>query len=237
MNKHQMEIGANKTGIATATELAAQMVSGTREFAPSSPGDEQEIARVRGMYSETAEPLGTVPPIAETGSKEAPSEQAVLTELLDKLGARLSFERSGVRLYTALINKLEAYGSFTGGPERTDLERIRDQELEHFHLLGQAIEELGGDPTCVTPSADLQATMSKGVVDVLVDPRTNFVQGLEAILVAELVDRDSWAMLAELAELAGQRELRDQCQEAEVHEVDHRERVRGWLAKAVESFS
>jgi rubrerythrin len=230
MSRRELELGSNRTGIASAIELAAEMIQGTREFPPSSEGDEQEIARVRNIYSQSADPLGSIPPPAMVPGQGA--SDVLLTQLVDKLGARLAFERSGVRLYTALISKLEAYGSFEGGPERTDLEHIRDQELEHFHMLTKAIERLGGDPTSITPSADVQATLSRGIMDVLIDPRTTFVQDLEAILVAELADNESWSTLSNLAEQAEEDELAAEFEEAEIHEREHLERVRAWLLSA-----
>jgi rubrerythrin len=232
MNKQQVEVGANKTGIGTSQSLAAEMVRGTEEFGPSSEGTELEFAAVRSTYSEQSEPLGSVPPPAMETEGESPESDVMLAQLLDKLGARLAFERSGVRLYSALISKFDAYGGFLGGPERADLENIRDEELEHFHTLSAAIEELGGDPTAITPGADLQATMSKGIMDVLVDPRTTFVQGLEAALLAELADNDCWTLLAQLAEQVGDEDLAADCEEAEAHEREHLARVRGWIAVA-----
>ena len=35
---------------------------------------------------------------------------------MDKIGERLAFERTGTRLYEALVSKHEAFGSFPGGP-------------------------------------------------------------------------------------------------------------------------
>jgi rubrerythrin len=232
MNR-QVELGPNKTGIATATELAAQMVQGTTEFLPSSPGDDQEIARVRGEYSERVEPLGSIPPPAmEAGTAQLVGEQALMSAFMDKLGARLAFERTGVRLYSALLSKFDTYGSFGGGPERSEIEHIRDEELEHFHTLSASIESLGGDPTAVTPGADVQATLSKGIMEVLVDPRTTLVQGLEAVLLAELADNDCWTTLSTLAEQLGQDDLAVDFEEAETHEREHLELVRSWLAAA-----
>jgi rubrerythrin len=227
------EMGANRTGIASAAELAAEMVQGTQEFPPSAPGDEQEIARVRGAYTKEAEPLGSVPPpILEPVPEQTAGEEALMAELIDKLGARLAFERSGVRLYSALLSKFDVHGTFPGGPERDDLEHMRDEELEHFHLLSGAVEELGGDPTAVTPAADLQATMTRGILDVLVDPRTTFVQGLEAILLAELADNDSWYLLSMLATQMGKEDLATDFEEAEANEREHLTRVRTWLLAA-----
>jgi hypothetical protein len=48
-------------------------------------------------------------------------------------------------------------------------------------MLKSIIERHGGDPTAVTPSMDLQATASRGVMQVIVDPRTTLLQSLEAI--------------------------------------------------------
>ena len=69
-------------------------------------------------------------------------------------------------------------------------------------MLQAAIEQLGGDPTAVTPSANLQATAAHGIQKVVVDPRTTLLQ-LEAALVAELTDNACWEALIELAQEAG----------------------------------
>jgi rubrerythrin len=151
------------------------------------------------------------------------------TLLLDKLGERLAFERTGTRLYETLLEKVEA-GGFEGGPSRADLEHIRDEEAAHFHLLHAKLVELDGDPTAVTPSADLAAVASMGVVAVVSDARTSLAESLEAILVAELADRDGWARLIELAEQSGQDELARAGREAERVEEEHLAKVRGWLA-------
>jgi rubrerythrin len=232
----QAELGTNRTGISTAPKLSTEMVKGAEQFSPSSPGDETEIARVREDYAKEAEPLGHVPPplsvkgmakAALTGLKgESP------TLFMDKLGERLGFERTGVRLYEALISKLDSFGSFTGGPSRTDLERILAEELDHFRLLQAAIQKLGGDTTALTPSADIQATLSRGILDVLVDPRTSLSQGLEAALVAELADNDSWEALQSLAEQVGDKELAASFANALRAERQHLASVRLWVASA-----
>jgi len=154
------------------------------------------------------------------------------TQFIDKISERIGFERTGVRLYEALLSKFDCYGTFAGGPTREELEYIMMQELEHFRLLQQAARELGSDPTVMSPSADLVATMSRGIVEVLVDARTNLIQSLDAILVAELADNDSWTGLVELAEGAGEAGLATRFRAAEMHERDHLARVRAWLAAA-----
>jgi demethoxyubiquinone hydroxylase (CLK1/Coq7/Cat5 family) len=152
--------------------------------------------------------------------------------VLDKLGARLQFERTGTRLYDALISKLDAYGGFDGGPSRQQLIEIRDQEHGHALLAQELIRSLGGDPTMVTPCASLQATASRGIVDVLVDPRTSLIDCLETILVAELADQDSWAALARSAESLGDAALTAKITQAQQTELQHLKKVRGWLEAA-----
>jgi rubrerythrin len=211
----------NRTGIARAPDLASEMTNASELFPPSSPGEGLEIGAVRVTYARELENLARY------------SDQVAETEpLLDKLGERLAFERAGTRLYEALLTKYEAYGSFSGGPSREDITHILSEELEHFELLKEAIRSLGGDPTELTPSANLQMTASQGVPKVLTDPRTTLVQSLECIAVAELTDNECWESLAELARLAGHDELAQQCDEALQTEQEHLEKVRGWLAAA-----
>ena len=215
--------GANHTGISLQPELAAEMIEGTTEFGPTSSGGADLLAQNRIRVAKVSEPAATMPPTAT---------RLELLPLLDKLGARLAFERTGTRLYQALISKLDAYGTFRGGPSRGDLEHIRDEEHRHMQLCQKMIVDLGGDPTTVTPCANLQATASRGIGDVLVDPRTTLIECLDAILVAELADVASWDLLAKTAVLAGETRLEAQLREAEKTETDHLVKVRGWIEAA-----
>jgi rubrerythrin len=133
-------------------------------------------------------------------------------------------------LYEALLSKHHAYGSFEGGPSEQDLLHILQEEYEHVDLLERAMKRAGGDPTAVTPSANVAANISAGLPQVLADPRTNLLQSLEAILVAELSDNECWSTLETLATQAGEDELVAICREAIRHERDHLMDVRRWLA-------
>jgi rubrerythrin len=236
MSTTQPEIGHNRTGIATSPELTEEMLQGLKEFLPNVVGDERVIARVREDYARDADPLGSVPPpatltgVATTAVRRLRGARP--TQFMDKLGERLAFERSGVRLYGALLSKFDAFGSFDGGPTRSQLEEIMREEYEHFQLLNSAVTKLGGDPTVVTPSADLHATISQGLLAVMVDPRTTFVQCLEAALVAELADNEAWDALEALATQNGEKALAKQFSAAEEEETEHLENVRAWLAAA-----
>jgi bacterioferritin (cytochrome b1) len=150
--------------------------------------------------------------------------------MLDKLGERLAFERTGMRMYETLISKHEAFGEFDGGPSRSELMTMLNEEHEHFELLEDVILQLDGDPTAMTPSADLALTVGAGVLTVITDPRTTLCQGLEALLVAELADREGWGLLIELARKAGNTDLLALLEQAENIEEQHVAAVRGWLA-------
>jgi len=205
----------NRTGIMAGPERAEEMLAATREFPPSSSGDALAIAEVRLAYAKEGEGFGEAP-----------------TLLMDKLGERLAFEHAGARLYEALLSKHRAYGSFEGGPSSEDLMHILTEEYEHADLLSGSIKELGGDPTMLTPAANLAMNISAGLPQVLSDPRTNLLQSLEAIVVAELADNECWTALAQLAYQAGQDELAEQCGVAIEHERDHLRKVRAWIAAA-----
>jgi hypothetical protein len=155
------------------------------------------------------------------------------TVFIDKLGERLGFERTGVRLYEAALLKFDVHGTWDGGPSRVQLEKIHRDEMAHFVLVREAMEQLGADPTAVTPCADLASVASKGIPEVLVDPRTNLVQCLEALLVAELTDNAGWELLIELAQGLGQTDLVEQFEQALSVEAEHLLLVRHWLSTGV----
>jgi rubrerythrin len=233
--KQQASVGANKTGV-SVHPLCQEMLTDIEEFVTTSHGSAQDLANVRIAYAKEtgADAIGSLPkPTTWTGALKT-AMKAVAgdspTVMLDKLGERLAFERSGVRLYEALLSKYDAYGSFSGGPGRDELLHLLREEFAHFAMLQQIIEQLGGDPTAVTPSANLQATMSLGIAQVLADPRTSLLQSLEAILVAELADNDCWNTLRALAEEAGEEQLASQFQQAFATEQEHLAKVRAWLA-------
>jgi rubrerythrin len=227
-------LGTNRTGIAAAPQRSQEMLTSMDEFPPTSQGSAHDIAQVRIAYAQLAEPLGSVPPPANLKGTVQTTVKAVMGEkptlLMDKLGERLAFERTGTRLYEALLSKYDAFGSFAGGPSREDLEHVRQEEYRHFTMLQSAIEQLGGDPTAVTPSANLHATAAHGINQVIVDPRTTLLQSLEAILVAELADNACWEALVELAQGAGEDKLVQQFEQARMTEQEHLEKVQAWLA-------
>lgn len=235
--KSTIEVGMNRTGIATSPVDAKELAEAAEATTPSAPGNELAIDEVRKVYEEESGNVGSVPPplslkgIAGTFAKAIKGEHIAV--LVDKLGERLAFERTGVRLYDALIQKRRASMNGDATAPLDQLELFRDEEAAHFAMLKEAMESLGGDPTAETPCADVSAVMSSGIPKVLTDPRTTFTQCLEAILVAELADNDGWKVLIELAEGMGNTALAERFRAALQEEDRHLEHVRRWLSSRV----
>lgn len=229
-------IGHNRTGVVTSSGRVDDMLRGMDEFPPTSSGSKSGAGKVRIAYARAggeALNLGSVPPpatlkgMAKAAFDKVKGDEPTL--LMDKLGERLAFERMGTRLYEALVSKHEADGGFEGGPTRAELLEIQQEEFRHFVMLCEVMKEMGGDPTAMTPSADFAANASMGVLKVITDSRTNLLQGLEGILIAELTDRDGWLTLIELARTAGKSEMAQAFETAEQTEMEHLTKVRRWL--------
>jgi tRNA isopentenyl-2-thiomethyl-A-37 hydroxylase MiaE len=160
---------------------------------------------------------------------------------MDKIGERIAFERGGTRLYEALIRKYEvleeigAAGSMpvpldaSGDSVYSTMVRICDEEHAHFLMLSEAMKSLGGDPTAQTPCADVVATASLGLLQVVSDPRTTLAQSLSAVLTAELTDNAGWELLIALAEQAGEDDITDRFRVAMVEEEQHLVTIRAWV--------
>jgi rubrerythrin len=225
--------GLNRTGIMLNPEQSAELIEGAKTLAPRPAGEDGNAIVDRANYVHEAMPIGSVPTVIDGTSEiePAPGKTTAIGVLLDKLGERLAFERQGTRLYQAFLEKLQANPEIASGPSAEDLSHIRDEELEHFQLLQHAIDELGGDPTVQTPSADVAGVLSQGVFQIVSDPRTSIAQTLQAMLNAELADNDGWKMLAYMTANMGHSELAEKCEEAFEQEQEHLENVRAWLTE------
>jgi rubrerythrin len=230
------EMGMNKTGIATAPRLSKEMIESSSDVAV--PGNGHLTPDdIRAEYIHRGAKVGSVPPPASVKGMAKSALQALkgekATVLVDKLSERLAFERSGVRLYEALMAKCNAIDH--SGDTLTKLEHICSEELSHFHMLWECIEKLGADPTVQTPSADIAAVASQGIPKVVSDPRTTLAQCLEAIMTAELVDCEAWERLTELAEGFNQTEMAEQFREALAQEKEHQFIIRELLAGEIKA--
>ncbi len=230
-------VGMNRTGI-QMSPLDTKAMLDADGMAPSAdPADESALADLRNDYIMNADALGSVPlPGTVTGAVNMAIQTLKGDSpqiLLDKLGERLAFERTGTRLYDALITKCDVMlnGDFSMTIE--DLEEIRADEARHFLLLSDAIESLGGDPTSQTPSGDLAGVESMGLVQVLNDPRTSIAQSLHAILTAELSDKAGWETLVALADEHELTDLVDAFAEALNQEREHLALVQTWYEEAI----
>jgi bacterioferritin (cytochrome b1) len=235
---HQALQEDNKTGVETNRDGAREMREAAAKFPPTSTGSTVADDTLRIEYARDVDAdelaYGSLPAPAGFAGKARVLIAGLFggqpLRMLDKLGERLAFERTGMRMYETLISKHEAFGEFDGGPSRSELMTMLNEEHEHFELLEDVILQLDGDPTAMTPSADLALTVGAGVLTVITDPRTTLRQGLEAVLVAELADREGWSLLIELARSAGNTEMLELFEQAERTEEQHVAALRRWLA-------
>ncbi|WAS96546.1 ferritin-like domain-containing protein [Nannocystis punicea] len=241
MNKNDRptDIGINRTGIALSPVDGPLMTEGATARPPSSAGSARDAAILRFRYAVESGEIGHMPPpLSLRGVTQAAVELIKGHKgnvLLDKLGERLAFERTGVRLFDGLILKFEASGSWAGGPTLEDLVSFRADEARHFEWMVEAMTALGADATAMTPSADLTAVESLGVLQVISDPRTGLAQALHAQQIAELADVAGWELLAALAESLGHAELAAQCRLGLAQEHLHAASVARWLRAHVEA--
>ena len=231
--KQTTEMGTNRTGMGMAPQLGPEMIEGAQQRGATHAAEPGGLHRIHRSYLDDASPVGSVPPPSSMKGAASAGIQALKgnkpSVLLNKLGERLAFERSGTRLYEAMLDKFDAEGSWSGGPTREELQHFRDEELKHFHMVKEAIESLGADPTAMTPAADVAGVASEGVMKVVTDPRISLAESLEGILTAELVDHDGWEMLIKLTEGMGQKKLAKGFREALAEEDVHLASVRKWL--------
>lgn len=228
--------GMNRTGMDTSPMHAKRLMEISNEH-PVRPGEATEFARVRRERSQESATVGSVPPPGTAKGMATTAVEMIKghkpTVLIDKLGERLAFERTSVRLYEAILVKFDALGTWEGGPTREALVQIRDDELAHFELLKQCVQKVGADPTAMTPSADVVGIESAGVLKVITDPRSTLAQALHAILIAERADSEGWLLLTQLAQELGHTDLAQRFAAAEKTEDQHGEWVRNWLAASV----
>lgn len=218
------KLGSNFTGVQMSPKDTERLMEAVEQILPDVPGDDTLLMNERVKRNEEAERIGSVPvPGSAKGMLKSTFDmiKGKSPELLvDKLGERLAFERSGVRLYDAMIAKVKAM-NVVGSDLVSVLQHIRDEEFEHMLLVEDAIKSLGADPTAQTPCADVAAVKSMGLMQVLTDPRTNVAQGLGALLTAELEDNAAWELLIELAEAGGHPNIAKRFEKAKAQEDDH----------------
>jgi rubrerythrin len=228
------KLGGNVTGVQMSPKDTKSLLEAVGQIPPDVPGDSKAIMLERTKRAEEAERIGSVPiPGSAKGVLKSTVDMARGKSpeiLVDKLGERLAFERSGVRLYDAVIAKakaLDARGSDLLGM----LQHIRDEEYEHMLMVAEAIESLGADPSAMTPCADIAGVKGMGIMQVVTDPRSNIEQALGALLTAELEDNAAWEMLIELAQAGGHPNIAKGFEKAKRQEDDHLLKIKTLLRR------
>src|SRR4051812_7551585 len=146
--ENRTKIGANRTGMAVSPAMMPRMQELTEMTMPTSEGDDESLGEIRLDYIAQADPVGSVPPpltakgLLKSGMKAVQGKRAHV--FLDKLGERLAFERTGTRLYEAFIMKCSAPQEGPSVVELATLRHFADEEAQHFKLVVECIQELGG---------------------------------------------------------------------------------------------
>jgi rubrerythrin len=154
-------------------------------------------------------------------------------KVIDLLTERLTFERSSVRLYDAILDKLRTI-------EDRDVERMvepmtehRDQEQEHVRWLQEQIAMLGGDTDGHTEMAELVTRESQGLSSVILDGDNDVSHLFHALMTAELTDNAGWDMLVSLADEAGDRDAK----RAFKHRLHEEEAHLVFVRRVLENFA
>jgi ferritin-like metal-binding protein YciE len=235
--ENEIKVGMNRTGLDMAPVAKGDMIDYAQAEAGRAPESDGAFEAVHMAYIEEAERVGSVPVPATIKGMAATAAQKMTGKnpevLIDKLGERLAFERAGTRLYEAMLLKCGASDAANNSIDVAALAHIRDEEERHFHLVHQVIEQLGADPTAMTPCADVSGMQGMGLMQVISDPRTTVAQALNALLTAELSDNAGWELLIELAQQTGHDDLAGDFTAALESERQHLDRVKSWLREAV----
>jgi len=233
-NEH---VGMNKTGAQMSPLETKHMLSDDKIITRAHVGDETAMARLRQAYISDSGSVGSIPPpgtvkgALSTGLHMLKGDSPQI--LIDKLSERLAMERTATRLYDALLTKLDVVTEGSLSITREDVASIRGDEARHALLIKEAIESIGGDPTAMTPSADVAGVEALGLVQVLSDPRASLAQSLHAILTAELSDGVGWETLIALAHEMGHRDMVDGFSDALLQERKHQAMIQNWYEEAL----
>lgn len=231
-HNEEQQLGMNKSGVMMAPKEAAKTEKGAAELTKPTPGSSEAIGENRIFYMSEADVQATLPiPASLKGMANGIMDKMKSGNytFIDKLGDRIAFERTGTRLWEGLLVKYEGTEDKENLPPLELLEQFHREELEHFLMLCEVMKKIGGDPTAVTPCANIDAVASQGWLQIMTDPRTTFEQCLHIIHIAELADNDSWELLCEIAEANDMKEYAAEFRNALAQEENHLLNVRNWM--------
>jgi hypothetical protein len=101
-------------------------------------------------------------------------------------------------------------------------------------MLDGLVADLGGDPTAITPGANRELVALRGIAEVVLDPRSSLLDGLEAVLFAELADHEQWSNLIELARELRADDLVRIFVTAQTTQEEHLSKLRRWISSGRE---
>ena len=223
--KSPASMGMNRTGIDTSPQQFQELLQGLEEFPSMTTGDEETLEVSRTSYIREADPIGTVPApgtikgVVKEGMQQVMGRNAEV--LIDALGGRLAFERTGTRLYDAFLGKCEVrseeaavlpidrYGSFERGGR------------PHGNRMGRLTSVRSGPDMCDSPGRREWRSLRWGDAAVGRSTDVRTAQSLHAIHIAELVDNDGWQQLVKLALTLGQNAMAEQFRRAMAEEDQH----------------
>ena len=156
-------------------------------------------------------------------------------KVVDLLTERLFFERSGVKLYDAIIAKLTTSNDPEVHRTLRAMQEHRAQEKEHEEWLEAQIRALGGDAHTCTEMAALATRESSGIEAVVMDGDNDPVHLFHALMAAELADNAGWDLLVALADEAGDRDAKKEFKKRLHEEEEHVVFVRRALASLAKS--
>lgn len=150
---------------------------------------------------------------------------------IDKLSERLTFELISSRLYQAFLNQHYNPRDHYPLPDIKKLENFHQEEVNHYLVLREVLNQMGVDPQVPSIGAELCETASTGWFQVMENSQTTFLQALEMLLQAELVDNSGWEILIEFTERLGLGKLAIQFQQCLDQEVIHLTTIKDWVQK------
>lgn len=153
------------------------------------------------------------------------------TFLVDRLCEQLAFERNTIRLYTAMMHKPASKNGFS--INRLEMEMLRDEKLDHFLLLLNALKELGEDPAQKEFSNEITCFSPKNHLKILSDRKVALSQCLSVLLEQEQTNWDGWQLLIPLAKNTGYEAMSKKFEEALLLEEDHLRKVRLWISQGM----
>lgn len=151
--------------------------------------------------------------------------------LIDKLSERLKFELSSGRLYQVFLTKHSESSEAHYLPDLAKLEDFHQEEVNHYLILREVLNQMGVDPQVPTSGSEICETASIGWFQVMENPQTTFLQALEILLQSELVDNSGWELLIELTERSGLGKLAIQFQQCLDQETRHLTTIKEWVQK------